>query len=135
MSTICCSEQPLKIPSTDGIVLDARLTHTAGPSKGIIMISHGITSNKEEGGLFTQLAIQLAQAGYDSLRFDFRGHGQSSGRPVDMTIRGETDDLTAVIAYARSQTAAPLGLVAASFGTVSTMNLIQAQCGACALVL
>lgn len=118
-------ETALRIPSTDGVLLDARLTHTDRTPKGTVILVHGIASEKEEGGLYTRLAASLAGAGFDSLRFDFRGHGQSSGDSADMTIRGETEDLLAAVACARQQSDAPLGLLAASFGTVSTMQFLQ----------
>lgn len=118
-------ETALRIASTDGIQLDARLTQTEGTAKGMIVLVHGIASEKEEGGLYTRLAAALAGAGFDSLRFDFRGHGQSSGNSVDMTIRRETEDLSAAVACARKDCNAPLGILAASFGTVSTMNYLK----------
>ena len=120
-------ETPLRIASADGVQLDARLTQTEVQSKpkGMVILVHGIASEKEEGGLYTRLAAALAGAGFDSLRFDFRGHGQSSGNSVDMTIRGETEDLSAAVACARKDCDAPLGILAASFGTVSTMNYLK----------
>ena len=118
-------ETALRIASTDGVQLDARLTQTDETPKGMVVLVHGIASEKEEGGLYTRLAAALAAAGFDSLRFDFRGHGQSSGNSVDMTIRGETEDLSAAVACARQYSDAPLGILAASFGTVSTMNYLK----------
>ncbi|MCH5184023.1 MAG: alpha/beta fold hydrolase [Oscillospiraceae bacterium] len=118
-------ETALRIASTDDVQLDARLTQTEVTPKGMIVLVHGIASEKEEGGLYTRLAAALADAGFHSLRFDFRGHGQSSGSSVDMTIRGETEDLSAAIACARQHCDAPLGILAASFGTVSTMNYLK----------
>lgn len=129
------TETTFRIPSTDGIILDARLTRADGTPKGMLLLVHGIASEKEEGGLYTRLAAALADAGFDSLRFDFRGHGQSSGRSVYMTIRGETDDLSAAVACARSHSDAPLGILAASFGTVSTMHFLQKREDVRALVL
>lgn len=128
-------ETALRIESTDGILLDARLTQTDGTAKGMIILVHGIASEKEEGGLYTRLAAALAGAGFDSLRFDFRGHGQSSGNSADMTIRGETEDLSAAVACARKDCNAPLGILAASFGTVSTMNYLKEGGDIRALVL
>lgn len=128
-------ETALRITSTDGILLDARLTQTDKTPKGMILLVHGIASEKEEGGLYTRLAAALAEAGFDSLRFDFRGHGQSSGNSVDMTIRGETEDLSAAVACARQHSNAPMGILAASFGTVSTMNYLQAHSDIHTLVL
>lgn len=119
------TETTLRIPSTDGVLLDARLTRADGTPKGRIVLVHGIASEKEEGGLYTRLAAALAEAMFDSLRFDFRGHGLSSGSSVDMTIRGETEDLRAAVACAKEQGDAPIGILAASFGTVSSLNFLQ----------
>ena len=120
-------ESSLRIASTDGVLLDARLTQTEikPKPKGMVVLVHGIASEKEEGGLYTRLAAALANAGFDSLRFDFRGHGSSSGNSVDMTIRGETEDLAAAISCARQYSDAPTGILAASFGTVSAMNYLK----------
>lgn len=118
-------ETALRIASTDGILLDARLTQTEGTPNGMVVLVHGIASEKEEGGLYTRLAASLAEAGFDSLRFDFRGHGQSSGNSADMTIRGETDDLSAAVACARKCCDAAPGILASSFGTVSAMNFLK----------
>lgn len=128
-------ETALRIASTDGVQLDARLTQTDGVPKGMVVLVHGIASEKEEGGLYTRLAAALAGVGFDSLRFDFRGHGQSSGNSADMTIRGETEDLSAAVACARQHSAAPLGILAASFGAVATMNFLKAGGDIHALVL
>ena len=56
-------------------------------------MAHGINADKEEDGLFTELAHELAFNHCDSLTFDYRGHGESTGNQEKMTIEGETIDL------------------------------------------
>ncbi|QUH01979.1 alpha/beta fold hydrolase [Saccharopolyspora erythraea] len=81
-----------------------------------VMLAHGITADLAEQGLFPDLADRLAAAGFSVLRFSFRGHGRSEGKPCDMTIAGERLDLhTAVESVGR-----PVPVVASSFGAVST---------------
>ena len=91
-----------------------------------VVLAHGITADREEHGVFTSLAMELQSLGVSSLRFDFRGHGQSSGDPVAMTVAGETSDLAAAIRTTRELSGDPprLGIIAASFATASTAWLL-----------
>ena len=59
----------------------------------IVIMCHGIRGNKEECGSFTYLAEKLHEEGYSSFRFDFNGHGESSGEDFEMTISKEITDL------------------------------------------
>ena len=71
--------------------------------------------------MFVRLAEQLAAAGFDVVRFSFRGHGGSGGTQRGMTIAGECLDLQAVIEWVRPRFAGLVSIVAASFGAVSTL--------------
>jgi len=117
--------QSIKIYSIDGIELDATLhlslcAHRLG---GIIQ-AHGITADMDEGGMFVRLANRLAETGFDVLRFTYRGHGRSGGTQRGVTIAGEMLDLQAVLDIAYRRLTKPLGIVAASFGAVSTCLLL-----------
>lgn len=63
------------------------------PRDPITFINHG--QKLEPHRLFVRMAEALAQAGYVSLRFDFRGSGNSDGDLADMTLAGELDDALA----------------------------------------
>lgn len=69
----------------------------ADNSKGIVILSHGITSEKNEGGLYSDLAEELKASGYSSYRFDYRGHGDSEINSRDMSVSGEVIDLYSVL--------------------------------------
>jgi pimeloyl-ACP methyl ester carboxylesterase len=84
--------------------------------RGNIILAHGITADKDEDGLFTQTAGTLCNNGFRTMRFDFRGHGESGGSKQDMTITGEAADLQSTIELAVSEEQLPLGILAASFG-------------------
>ncbi|MEV7548336.1 alpha/beta fold hydrolase [Amycolatopsis sp. NPDC089917] len=101
------------ITTSDGLSLDC-VRHEGGPET--VVLVHGITADLDENGLFTTLAPRLAAAGFMVLRFSFRGHGRSDGRPRDMTIAGELADLRAVV----DSVGGPVSVVASSFGAVST---------------
>lgn len=85
-------------------------------SDAIVIISHGITADKEEGGLYTEFAEQLLAPAFDSIRFDFRGHGESAIPSQQLTITGTLLDLMAVVRWARSQGYRKLFHLASSFG-------------------
>lgn len=111
----------MEITSLDGVKLDADVRRrVAGPALGTVVAAHGITVDMDEGGMFVRLADRLASAGFNVVRFTFRGHGRSGGSPEGMTIAGELLDLQAAGDVARSEAAGKgLSLVAASFGAVS----------------
>jgi alpha-beta hydrolase superfamily lysophospholipase len=85
---------------------------------GAVVLVHGITADRDEGGMFARLAERLAGAGFGVLRFSFRGHGASGGTQAGVTIAGEMLDLQAAVEWTRQQFTGPLLVVAASFGAV-----------------
>lgn len=108
-----------ELPSVDGISLDVTLhTGTNCPISGTVVLAHGITVDKDEGGMFLRLADGLARRGLTVIQFSFRGHGRSEGTQRGMTISGEMLDLQAIIEFAVRAHPERLSLVAASFGAV-----------------
>lgn len=102
--------------SRDGIRL-AGIWHLPDKSSDkVIVLAHGITVDKDESGVFVELAKLLELKGYAVFRFDFRGHGESKGQQVEMTITGELLDLESAIQQVRGEGYKRLGLLAASFG-------------------
>lgn len=64
--------------------------------RAYVLMSHGITVDKNEwGDFYVDLANQLYRKNFASLRFDFRGHGESQGAEEDITIMGELLDIKA----------------------------------------
>ncbi|WP_345470349.1 alpha/beta hydrolase [Actinoallomurus oryzae] len=81
------------------------------------VLVHGGGVTRDEGGFFTRLAEGLADAGLPSLRFDFRGHGESAGRQEDLTISGVVNDIRAAVEHVRAETGSgPVNVIGASFG-------------------
>lgn len=96
---------------------------TVDPSNVVVMC-HGITSSKEEGGFYTSLAASLNHAGLSTLRFDFRGHGDSPIPPTNATVAGMIADLNSVINYV-SKRYGQTSIIAASFGASILLLLMQ----------
>src|SRR3989344_8533996 len=62
-----------------------------------IVLAHGITADKNESGTFIDLANSLQSNGFAVFRFDFRAHGESEGKPIELTIGEELKDLQAAM--------------------------------------
>lgn len=64
------------------------------------LLLHGFTGTKVEmHRMFVKLARSFAQHGIATLRFDFRGSGDSAGEFEDMTIRSEVADALEAIKF------------------------------------
>lgn len=67
----------VSFPSFDGMLLRGILT-VPRESKAALLMMHGIPSDKNEWGFYSDMAGYFAARGVASLRFDFRGFGESS---------------------------------------------------------
>lgn len=118
----------VSFPSSDGLLLSGVWHISEKTSAKAIILAHGITADRDEDGIFIDLAQVLADTGYAVLRFDFRGHGASEGDPVNMTIAGELADLEAALGEVIDRGYKQIGLVGASFGGgVSTLFTANQQ--------
>ena len=72
------NQKKVKFLSKDGLKLHGTLAIPKGNISGIMLMVHGITSDRSEWGIFDMVAEEMAKEGIASLRFDFRGHGDSS---------------------------------------------------------
>ncbi len=111
---------PLGLVSADGVALQAVVHEYVGArALGAVVMSHGITVDMDEGGgMFVRLAARLSAAGFDVLRFSYRGHGRSGGTQRGVTVAGEMLDLQAAVDAAVGRLTGGLSVVAASFGAV-----------------
>jgi uncharacterized protein len=113
--------EPVTLTAVDGTLLDGAVHRPLKDSLGTVVQVHGITVDKDEGGMFVRLADRLAHSGFLVLRFSFRGHGRSGGMSKGVTIAGEMLDLQAALDYVEAVCPGRLSIVAASFGAVSTL--------------
>jgi pimeloyl-ACP methyl ester carboxylesterase len=93
---------------------------TPGPGDMVIWM-HGISVNKDEFLNFFRDGAQFLnqQARIASIRFDFRGHGESSGKSLDFSIIGQNIDSNTIVDFARKEigrSSRRLHIIAASFG-------------------
>lgn len=109
-------EEKIYYRSLDDLNLCGILARPNIDIKGYVLLAHGITVDKDEGGFYTDIAEELCKRGYVSLRFDFRAHGESEGKQREMTVIGELVDLNASVKKLFEYGAKQVGIVVASFG-------------------
>jgi len=84
-----------RIPVTDQADV-ATIHHPAGGDRWLVFC-HGFLSDKS--GSYERRCRRAVAEGYDAIRFDFRGCGDSDGTFLDQTLTHKLDDLAAVLAY------------------------------------
>ncbi len=78
----------------EGTLVAGTLALPAGDAALGVVIAHGWSGYRSgPHGLLTFLARRLAGAGYPTLRFDFRGRGESGGEGLQTSLVSMADDL------------------------------------------
>lgn len=120
----------VSIPNIDGTKVPAvwHFCQEDRKRKGdadIVILAHGIFSDKDERGRFIRQAKLHVERGSESIRFDFRGHGEHSLPSRDVTVCGMILDFKSVLDYAKSRTKGRLFVVASSFGASILLLYLQ----------
>ena len=129
-------EEHVTFESSDGVTLSGICRTVDTKPKAWIILAHGIMVHKDYSGFYPALAIDLATRGFASLRFDFRGHGETGGKTERMTVAGEVQDLAAAVRFLRGRRAPQITIVATSLGAgVAVLYTARARKPPSALVL
>lgn len=110
-------EKKVIFNSFDGTKLVGIFEGPLDGTKGVVLLVHGIPSEKNEWGFYSDMAAELKENGYASFRFDFRCNGESDGGDLkNLTISSMVNDIEAAYLEIRKYTSAPLYLVGTSCG-------------------
>lgn len=110
-------ESKHRFRSYDGTLLEGTLSVARSSSEAVALLVHGITSSRDEFGLFSGLAAYLADAGISSLRFDYRCHGMNEQSLETLTLSGVVNDIEAAAEVALEKTGGKhIHVVGMSFG-------------------
>ncbi|RJF84514.1 alpha/beta fold hydrolase [Azospirillum cavernae] len=113
-------ETVIDFDSFDGVHLQGTFCHSKQSArKGmIVLLVHGVQTDRHETGFYSRMAYRFAEAGLDSFRFDWRCHGVDSERPIStLTLTSVRNDITAAYDAASMVRGmrCPAVIVAASF--------------------
>ena len=113
-------QKPLYFENEDQLIAGTlHIPDGNGPWPGVVFC-HGLSGSKiETHFLFVNASRRLARRGIASLRFDFRGSGESEGKFVDMTPSAEISDARRaldVFAQQPEVDASRIGIVGLSLG-------------------
>lgn len=87
-------EKKIRFESGDGLKLHGTLS-TPKHIRGLLLCVHGITSDRDEWGIFKRVAEAAVEKELATLRIDFRGHGESSLEEDQITLAGIVSDVVA----------------------------------------
>lgn len=98
----------------------------------VVLICHGFGGHKVgRYRVYVDLSILLAEMGIGSLRFDFRGSGDSEGRFFDMTLETEVNDALIALKFLEEHPnvdRSRIGLIGRSLGgAVSIITASKSQ--------
>jgi len=115
------------LKTADGLKLHVCHSPAAGSARGTVVLVHGLG---EHCGRYTHVVRALNQWGWHAVAYDHRGHGRSEGaRGALNDPDALLDDLSRVVAAARSAHTGPIvlfghsmgGLVVARYGAEGTL--------------
>lgn len=103
--------------SYDGTALEGTFVPSKERRDAVVLLVHGITSSRDELGLFSGFAAHLAQEGTPSFRFDYRCHGVNEQPMEFLTLSGIVNDIEAAAICALGlSSASRIHIVGMSFG-------------------
>jgi len=119
------SEQRVRIPVDQEVVLEGGYRVPSGRAKGaaLVLHPHPLYGGSMHNNVVEALGEAAVEAGWAALRFNFRGVGRSTGRHDQG--RGEQDDVLAAGRWLRGEGHRRLALLGYSFG-----SLVGAQAAA-----
>ncbi|MGW4411906.1 alpha/beta hydrolase family protein [Nonomuraea sp. NPDC004702] len=105
-------------------------------ARNLVLMLHGGPGGQKDGpeGLYSNLARAIGRKGIASLRFDFRGVGESSGHYRDMTISRQVFEYEAVWTLARSLGFDRVGVIGESYGATIVLRSTVANPNAVCLL-
>jgi alpha-beta hydrolase superfamily lysophospholipase len=92
---MCMSEEPFRIIS-DGLAISGILGKPEAHSWPLVILCHGLLSHKSSSK-YLEIARVFGEAGIATVRFDFRGCGESEGVAAESTVSGRWRDLQEVM--------------------------------------
>lgn len=103
----------------------------AASTEKVIIVAHGLASDKTAGGRTPLIAEALVKAGYHVLAFDFSGCGESDNEKV--AVHRQVEDLKAAIGYVQTKGFNQIGLLGHSLGSLVSLKTYSEEIDAIVL--
>lgn len=100
-------------------------------SESIVIMCHGMLSDKDSRGRAEKLIKAFNKSGYNALTFDFSGCGESEDD--SLTVSKEVDDLKSAIAFVKSKGFDKIALYGHSLGSLICLKCYTPEIQAIAL--
>ena len=113
-------EQQIHFKNRSGEKLAATLHEPATPSERGVVLGHCFTCTRHTG-ILRQLAVDLNQAGFMALRFDFSGNGQSEGLFAESTYSKQIVEMSLAADQLKAHGAKWIGMAGHSMGALIAM--------------
>ena len=133
-----CEEFELVMADGEVVRGDCHFTPGQGETP-VVVFAHGLGSDRT-GQKIGAFEAECAQRGWALVAADFRGHGRSDGKMVDLSGPRLLEDLAAIVGEARQRAGGPLLLVGSSMGgwTAAWLTIAHPELArlvdACALI-
>ena len=124
-------EQKVNFQSYDGTELVGILNTAGNTTKGALLMIHGMPSEKNEWGFYSDMSAFLAEHGIVSFRFDLRYNGESQeGSISNLTLSNMCNDIESAYWQLKNKlpNAIPIYAVGTSFSggvTVKWANIFK----------
>lgn len=87
-----------KLKTKDEFILDTTIHYPDKETNQVVIMCHGLTSFKDgKNSEQLKLAQALCSSGFKVVRFDWRGHGKSTGEQTDVNVESFMKDLDCII--------------------------------------
>jgi putative redox protein len=119
-------EAQIQFDNPSGETLAGTLHRPADTTVGAVIAGHCFTCSRHTGVL-RRICIQLCEAGFMALRFDFSGNGQSQGQFEQSTWSKQVSEMETAIAWMQKQGADWIGLAGHSLGAAIALLTANRQ--------
>ena len=121
------TEIPLYVESPAGPLFVVESIPT-GRTRGIAVLSGGgwLSTGSNRNAVVVRMARRVAEAGYRTARFDWRGTGESGGSLDKFDLKTPfTDDVGTVLRHLEAEQSGEVALTGICFGSVSALAAAQ----------
>lgn len=122
------AETPFYFPNSNGDKLFGVLHNPDGPVRKGLIFCHPYAEEKLwTHRVYVNFAREMALSGYASLRFDYKGHGDSEGKFEDSSVKSRLSDIESAIIWLKNEMPDILDICLCGLRFGATLALLAAE--------